>query len=208
MAKSKSPEKIPRRPGIERRTRLLRAARSLLARTDMTDINLPDVARLAGIPTSSAYFFYGNIEDLYLHLLAEIDSELVAEISRPLRDTPFSWQEVIKSLIARGVRFYAKHPAARQLITGPRTPPELKLRDRQNDVSLGHIFQSQVARYFVIPELRNGGSIFYRAVEIADLMFCLSVLEHGKITSTMADEAANACIAYLQFHIGEKLPRR
>ncbi len=207
MANRKPPEKILRRPGIERRTRLLQAARTLLARTDMTEINLTDVARFADIPVSSAYFFYEDIEDLYLHLLADIDAEMIADISRPLRVVPAAWQEVIHSLIARGVRFYAKHPAARQLITGPRTPPELKLRDRKNDVSLGHIFRSQVARYFKIPGLRDAGAIFYRAVEIADLMFCLSVLEHGKITATMADEAANACIAYLEFHIGRDLPR-
>ena len=110
---AKSPKAF-RRPGIERRARLLQAARDLLVHTDMTEIGLTDVAKAAGIPKGSAYFFYRDIEDLYLHLLSEIDAELLADLSRPLTGAVVSWQDIVRRLIMRGVRFYARLPAARR----------------------------------------------------------------------------------------------
>ena len=202
------PAKVFRRPGIERRQRLLQAARTLLSRRDMTQISLADVAGEARIPKGSAYFFYKDISDLYLHLVGEFGAEMVADVSRPVPGTPEGWQDIIRSLIRRGVRFYARHPAARQLATNPRTTPDLKLRDRQNDISLGQIFRSHVEVHFRLPEHPGLDAAFFRAVEIADLMFCLSVLEHGRVTPPMAAEAAIACIAYLQVYLGESLPRR
>jgi hypothetical protein len=49
--------------------------------------------------------------------------------------------------------------------------------------------------------------MFFRAVEIADLMFSLSMLEHGSITPQMTEEAILAVTAYLGTHIPAVLPR-
>ena len=51
-------------------------------------------------------------------------------------------------------------------------------------------------------------AIFFRAVEIADLMFSLSMLEHGAITPAMTEEAIRAVIGYLRTHLPATLPRR
>jgi hypothetical protein len=50
--------------------------------------------------------------------------------------------------------------------------------------------------------------MFFRAVEIADLMFSLSMLEHGSITPQMTEEAILAVTAYLGTHLPAALPRR
>lgn len=174
----------------------------------MTQISLADVAGEARIPKGSAYYFYKDISDLYLHLVGELGAEMVADVSRPVPGTPEGWQDVIRSLIRRGVRFYARHPAARQLATNPRTTPDLKLRDRQNDISLGQIFRSHIEAHFRLPEHPGLDAAFFRAVEIADLMFCLSVLESGTVTEAMQREAGRASIAYLESYLPERLERR
>jgi AcrR family transcriptional regulator len=200
---------IFRAPGIARRKRLLSAARALLARRDLDEINLADVARAAGIPKGSAYHYYGDIMDLYVHLIAVLGEEMLADVRRPLRGSaPATWSAVIAALVRRGARFFDTHRDARTLLISPKTPPELKLRDRQTDRRIGKLFEEQIERYFVLPKRRERTTIFFRAVEIADLMFSLSMLEHGSIKDAMTEEAVRAVVAYLRSHFPATLPRR
>jgi hypothetical protein len=91
---------------------------------------------------------------------------------------------------------------------GPKTPPELKLRDRRSDLALASIYQQHINTFFELPELPDASQVFFRAVEIADLMFGLSVLETGKITEAMGAEAERATVAYLATYLPATLRRR
>lgn len=187
--------------GVARRKLLLSAAKQLLAEQDLDAVNLTDVALQAGIPKTSAYHFYTNIKDLYINLVGEIEEELHEKLSQPLKETPKSWQEVIEMMLDLGVEFYESNPAARQLLIGPKTLPDIKLRDRDSDITLGAIFEKQVLNFFDFPDLPNRQKVFFRMVEIADLMFALSMLESGEITDEMSAEAKRASIAYLNSYI-------
>jgi AcrR family transcriptional regulator len=194
--------------GIERRRRLLESARTLLDTRELHEITLGDVAAHAEVPKGSAYFFYSDIEDLYASLQSVLQEELIETLKRPIRRQIRRWQDVIVALNERGMEFYSRNPAARQLQIGPRTSPELKLKDRQSDVGIGKLYEQHIDSFFVLPSLPDRSRIFFRAVEIADLMFCLSVLESGTITSAMCAEADRACIAYLESYLPASLPRR
>jgi AcrR family transcriptional regulator len=194
--------------GIARRRLLLDAARSLLETRELDEISLGDVAAHAGVPKGSAYHFYEDIKDLYTALLAETEEELLTAQRLAITERITSWPDVVRILIERGVQHYASHPASRQLQIGPKTPPYLKLRDRQSDERLGGIYQEQLQAFFELPEIPNRSRVFFHAVEIADLMFGLSVLESGEITPQMSQEATRAAVAYLRLYLPEKLPRR
>jgi len=198
----------PHARGILKRRRMLDAARSLLAYRDLHEITLRDIARAAGVATSSAYHFYADVEELFVSLQAEVQRELVGALQRPLRPPFARWRDVIVAINRRGVRFYNSNPAARQLQIGPRTPPELKLRDRRSDAAIGRLYEQHIDRYFELPPLPRRSTVFFRAVEIADLMFCLSVVDAGLITAEMHAEADRACIAYLDTYLPPALPRR
>jgi AcrR family transcriptional regulator len=198
-----------RAPGIARRARMLEVARELLCAHDLDALSLADVAAKARIPKGSAYHYYSDIMDLYAHLLALIEEELVADLRRPLRGAAIdSWADIVAALIRRGVRFFDAHPAARQLVLSPKTPSELKLRDRQNDIRIGKLFERHIASRFVLPDDPDRTTVFFRAVEIADLMFSLSMLEHQTITPEMTEEAVRAMVGYLRSHIPDVLPLR
>jgi AcrR family transcriptional regulator len=199
-----------RAPGIARRARLLQAARELLSTRDLDVLSLADVAARARIPKGSAYHYYGDIMDLYASLLALIEEELLEDLRRPLRGAGLgTWADVVAALIRRGVRYFDAHPAARQLVLSPKTPSELKLRDRQSDIRIGQVFERHIGERFVLPEHPARAKVFFRAVEIADLMFSLSMLEHGTITPEMAGEATRAMVGYLGSHFPAVLkPRR
>lgn len=198
-----------RAPGIARRKRLLAAARTLLSQRDLDQIELADVARAARIPKGSAYHYYGDIIDLYVQLIAVLGAEMLEDVRRPIRGrTPTSWAQIVAALVRRGARYFGAHSAARQLLISPKTPPELKLKDRQSDKRIARLFEEQIERRFVLPALADRTAIFFRAVEIADLMFGLSMLEHGAITAHMREEAVRAVLGYLRSHLPDRLPGR
>ncbi len=171
-----------RKNGIARRQQLLHAARELLDTRELDQISLGDVAAAAEIPKGSAYHFYEDIKDLYANLLAGLEEELLAALDAPVRGKVRDWQQLVELLTARGVAFYAGSRASTQLQIGSEVPADLKLRDRQNDARVGHIYERHIDALFELPAIPKRATIFFRAVEIADLMFSLSVLEHGHIT--------------------------
>jgi AcrR family transcriptional regulator len=198
-----------RAPGIARRKRLLATARALLAQRDLDEISLADVARAARIPKGSAYHYYGDILDLYVQLLGVLGEEMLEDVRRPIRGrSPGSWSEVVAALVRRGAHYFNEHRAARQLLISPKTPPQLKLRDRQSDQRIARLFEEQIEARFVLPQSAGRTALFFRAVEIADLMFSLSMLDHGSITPHMTEEAILAVTAYLGTQIPAALPRR
>ena len=194
--------------GIERRRKLLDSARVLLSSRELDALTLSDVARHAKVAKGSAYFFYSDIEDLYAKLQTAQHEELIEILRQPVRQRVRRWQDMVSVLNARGMEYYAANPAARQLQIGPKTSPMLKMRDRQSDVALGSLYENHIDTYFVLPDLPERSRVFFRAVEIADLMFSLSVLECGTITPAMCAEADRAAIAYLESYLSPSLPRR
>lgn len=208
MALLKTRKSAPRIRGIARRELLLSAARALLEECELDELSLGDVAARAGVPKGSAYHFYDDIKDLYAALLALTEEEVLKTQSSPITEPVREWSDVVRILIRRGVAFYNSNRPSRQLQISPKTPPELKLRDRRSDLALGSIYQQQMAAFFELPPLPDASQVFFRAVEIADLMFGLSVLEAGAITPEMGLEAERATIAYLGTYLPAKLLRR
>ena len=200
-------KRSPHSRGMQRRERLIAAARTLLADHELDALSLGDVAKHADVPVSSSYHFYADIRELYAALLATIEAELLEEYRKPIRKVVRSWPDVIGILVEKGVEWYAADPAARQLMVGPKTPPDLKLRDRGNDVALGKLFESHVAAHFRLPRNTEWSRIFFRAVEIIDLMFCLSMVECGDINKEYAQEAVRAAVGYLGAHLPASLPK-
>ncbi len=208
MALLKTRKSTLRVRGIARRELLLSAARGLLEEHELDEISLGDVAARAGVPKGSAYHFYDDIKDLYAALLAVTEEETLRNQGLPITEPVREWPDVIRILIRRGVELYNSDRPSCQLQIGPKTPPELKLRDRRSDFALGGIYQQQLRACFELPDFPNAPQVFFRAVEIADLMFGLSVLDNGKITGEMCAEAERAVIAYLGTYLPAKLPRR
>jgi AcrR family transcriptional regulator len=197
-----------RKNGIARRQQLLQAARKLLETRELDQISLGEVAAEAKIPKGSAYHFYGDIKDLYASLLDTMEQELLEALDAPLQQRVRDWQQMVELLNERGVAFLSASRASTQLQIGPKVPTDLKLRDRQNDAAVGRIYERHIDSVFELPAIPARSTVFFRSVEIADLMFSLSVLEHGSITPEMAQEASRAMCAYLRCYIPEKLPRR
>lgn len=193
--------------GRARREALLGAARTLLTERTLAQIELSDVAALAGIPKSSAYYFYGDIHALYAELAALHDEELNDAFAAPMPRLK-DWEAVIGLLIDRAADYFFENSSACQLMFGPQTPPDIKWISRSADKTHSAVFEEQIDRQFLMPEFPDRDRVFFRAVEAADLMFGLSILEFGALTELMVEESKIMACAYLRVYIPPILPRR
>ena len=194
--------------GMERRKRLIQACRDMLADHHVGQFGLAEVAERAAVPKTSVYHFFPRIDDLLGALAVEVAQDLIAWLDRPIAGPVMAWTDVVVALVDRGRTFYDQSRAALEIQLGPHTPVDIKNRDRQNDMSIGILLRNLVEQHFITPQLPDSAAVFFRAIEIADLMFMLSVREHDALTDFYATEAARAANAYLALYLPPLLPRR
>lgn len=188
-----------RAPGRKRRQALLDAARDLLCEKDIEDISFRDIASRADVPEGSAYHFFANRFDVFSALGKMLSDQFVTAHQKPVpANKRQSWGDSAAHLVDVGAKVYAASPPARQLFIGGKTPPEVKQADRINDRAVGDEMHRAFSRYFEIPDTREMRDAFYFFIEITDLIFTLSIIEHGRITPAMLTEAKRAGVAYLE----------
>jgi len=191
-----------RKPGRERRRQLLDAAFDLLCERPIEDISFRDIAARAEVPEGSAYHFFANRFDVFSALAKVLSDRFIVAHRKPVPAASLaSWRHLARHLVDVGARVYDRNPPARQLFIGGKTPPEVKLADRVNDRDVGNVMYEVFSKHFEIPATDSMRDAFYYFIEITDLIFTLSVIEHGRITRTMLDEAKRAGIAYLGTYI-------
>lgn len=195
--------------GRERRKALLHAARALLDKHDFDQITLPMIAEQANIPPSSTYHFYPVVADLYTDLARSISTEMVGHIAT---DRSFArsatWHAVVRGFMEAAASFFNADRAALQLMLGPRTPPDIKRAACYEDHRFGNALRALLERDFVLPHLNDPEGTFFRAIQIADLMFSLSVAEHDMVTEWGCEEGVNASIAYLGLYLPPMVPAK
>jgi AcrR family transcriptional regulator len=186
------------KPGLERRRLLRQAAYDLLCEQDIAALTFRDIAKRAGVPEGSAYHFYANRFDLFTALADDLSRLFVAAHQRAVpANRRRSWQDLAAWLVDVGAQVYAENPPARQLLIGGKTPPEVKQADRMNDRQVGELMYDVFARYYKLADTPELHAAFYYFIEITDLIFTISVIEHGEITPRMLAEAKRAGTGYL-----------
>lgn len=193
-----------RAPGRKRRQALLDAARDLLCEKDIEDISFRDIASRADVPEGSAYHFFANRFDVFSALGKVLSERFVEAHKKPVPAAKRkTWSDLAAHLVDVGAKVYAASPPARQLFIGGKTPPEVKQADRINDRAVGDEMHRAFSRYYDTPDTREMRDAFYYFIEITDLIFTLSIIEHGKITPAMLAEAKRAGVAYLESYRSE-----
>lgn len=181
--------------GRARREALIQAARDLLQDREIDDITLPMVSEAANIPTSSAYHFFPDLRELYKELARIVSDEMLCGEPRIAADA--SWQEIIAIFVEGSADYFNADAAARQLMLGPRTTPEIRQAGCHDDYRFGAQLHKALDERFLLPAMDEPVALFFRAIIIADAFFALSVLENAAVTRYMAKEAARAAISYL-----------
>lgn len=195
--------------GVARRESMRAAAIELLNTVPIEELSFKAIAEHAGVPEGSAYHFYANKYDLFTEAAKQLSERFVEAQQGEIDATRISkWSDLADLFVERGAEVYTSTPAARQLLIGGRTPPEIKMQDRINDRAVAEIMRARFQEFFVLPESCDAPEIFFYFIEITDLMFSLSVIEYGKITPGMLEEAKRAGIGYLSMYLPPMLEKR
>jgi AcrR family transcriptional regulator len=190
---------VSRAPGRKRRKALLDATYDLLCEIDIEEISFRDIAARAKIPEGSAYHFFANRFDVFAALGKDLSDQFVKAHAKPVPPSRRrTWKQLAGHLVDVGAAVYARSPPARQLLIGGKTPPQVKQADRINDRAVGEAMHQSFSRYYDIPDTEAMRNAFYYFIEITDMMFTLSIIEHGEITPGMLAEAKRAGVAYLE----------
>lgn len=188
-----------RAPGLKRRQELIDATYELLCERDIEDVSFRDIAARADVPEGSAYHFFANRFDIFSAVADTLSEKFIAAHEEPVPESKQdSWDALAGHLVDVGAEVYEQNPPARQLLIGGKTPPEVKQADRLNDRAVADAMHSSFSRYMDIPDTDEMRFAFYYFIEITDLIFTLSIIEHGEITDQMLAEAKRAGIAYLK----------
>ena len=188
-----------RAPGRKLKKALLDATFDLLCEKAIEDISFRDIAARAEVPEGSAYHFFANRFDVFSALAYSLNEEFSKAHASPVPpEKRQTWERLAEHMVDIGAEIYAKSPPARQLFIGGKTPPDVKQADRINDRDVGDAMHGSFSRYYDIPDTDQMRSAFYYFIEITDLMFTLSIVEHGEITPEMLQEAKRAGVAYLK----------
>lgn len=187
-----------RAPGRARRKALLDAAHELLCEKAIEDVSFRDIAARAGVPEGSAYHFFANRFDVFSALAYALNEEFAKAHEQPVPEASrATWSDLAEYMVDLGANVYASSRPAQQLFIGSMMPQEVKQADRINDRDVGDAMHRSFLRYFDIPDTDAVRAAFYYFIEITDLLFSLSMLEHGEITPQMLAEAKRAGVAYL-----------
>ena len=204
--KSRAPvRKATQARGRARRVELLDAARTMLGTHNLDQIGMIAVAEAAGIPASSAYHFFPEIGDLWKELARTI-ATAQAEIDEELPRTE-EWEAVIELSLENHQRAFNADRAARQLMLGPHTAPEIKHAACKEDFRFGTALWQAMRRQYVLPGLADSRELFFKALLIADVFYSLSVAEHDHVGKDAVTEAKLATIAYLRAYLPTRLAR-
>ena len=200
------PKRLMRARGKARREKLLDAASELLSGHTSEELTYKDIYRHAGVPPGSAYHFFDNIEDVFDGLLERFSLELYDLLVEPFQSEEIpNWMTLANKLVERGVDYYDRNPAARQTLMQPKQPQgRVSEADTRSGVAVQEIFN----RYFILPEMNNPTRVFTFFTKFVNLIFSVSVTQHGTITEEMCEEAQTAGNGYLKMHLPEKLMKK
>ena len=192
--------------GVLRRAAMVDAAITLLTKNNPQEISFKQIAKLAQVPEGSAYHFYANKYDLFVDVAKEMSRLFRDKQSQPIEREVETWHDVMDALIDRGAEIYESNPVARELLIGSKTPPEIKQVDRDNDRKIAEIMIDRFSEKFQLPKLDDFDKVMFWVIELTDLMFSLSVREHGYIHKRYIKEAKRVARGYLSTYIPPVLP--
>ncbi len=194
---------------LERRLKIMSAAKELLESNPVSAISLYDVARRAEIPPSSVYHFFPKIEHLLQTLSIEVFEAFDKCIEEPISPEQVQhWSDIAYVLESRMQKYYQSNPVARALILGQHLYGDILTADHQHDEYLGRQIHAIYDSFFELPELPETYNVFAIALQASDKVYAMSHQEFGNITDTMAMEGWRVSKAYLGLYLPDQLKRK
>jgi AcrR family transcriptional regulator len=198
------PRKPERANGRRSYEALLDAAEQLLMRDGPAALTIQRLAKEAGVPMASVYHFFPSPAAVSVGLSERYLAGFGELVGRPIENvTRMSWQDIVGTLIDRGVAYYTAHPYAQRLILGSDHSWHIRTSDLANNRLLATAIAELLADGF--PDVDRGDLLqaVIVGISIGDAIFTLSIFDQGTITPGFGHEAATAICGYLTAKFGQ-----
>jgi AcrR family transcriptional regulator len=204
---------MPRRPsqkrGQERVDALLDAADRLLMEHDPGEIGLYDVAKLAGVPPTSAYHFFPTKDAIFLALAERYLAKMHGSVDDEVTGGDLEcWQDLIGIWYHRVVRYFNDNLPARKLFIGSAVGSDIKRMDFHDIQTNAPAMYETLNRIFEMPFIKDHELKFIVLVGIYDGIWMSSYAAEGYITPAFEREGLRAGLAYLETFIPRIVPFR
>jgi len=196
MVEQKKATREPSRErGRARRELLLATAKAMISEDrSLEGITLQEIAKRAGVPRVSLYYFFPSVEALLETLYSEALVQMTNELAQTTFDSTIPWLKLIDTILDETRSHYERNLVTQILALSPLS---FKLLNRIHR-DYGEALSALLCAHAGLPtsaKLRRGCEI---ASELADTVWRKSFLETGKISDTMHRQAKAAVLSYLE----------
>ena len=182
-----------RKPGIKRYNRIIEAAEALILEAgSLQGITLDAIAKRAGVPRVSLYYFFDSIESLMDALYQRGVQKMIAEL--PQAPHAADWRDMML-LYIDGVRdFYMNNRVEMILALLPVSLVSVNQVSRE----FGQVLFQLLHLQGFVPKSQQVLRACEMASELADLVWRKSLIEKGTLTPTFTREVKRVVISYLE----------
>jgi len=196
MVEQKKATREPSRErGRARRELLLATAKAMISEDrSLEGLTLQEIAKRAGVPRVSLYYFFPSVEALLETLYSEALVQMTNELAQTTFDSTIPWLKLIDTILDETRSHYERNLVTQILALSPLS---FKLLNRIHR-DYGEALSALLCAHAGLPtsaDLRRGCEI---ASELADTVWRKSFLETGKISDTMHRQAKAAVLSYLE----------
>jgi len=189
--------------------KILDAADQVIARQDVTDLSLQDVAQQAQLPPASLYHYFSTSQSLLMELARRYHTAFEALASHRIDHGQLTqWSDLCVFHADLALRFYHEHPVAMRLFLGPQNGWEIRAADLATNWRIGGLYYRKLIQHFMVAESSMLEEAFAISVTISDSIWALSFARSGSVEPDMAAEAMRARLAYLRLYVGEFVEKR
>ncbi|MCX7345659.1 MAG: TetR/AcrR family transcriptional regulator [Alphaproteobacteria bacterium] len=198
------PRKPERANGRRRYEMLLDAAERLLVREGPDALTIQRLAKEAHVPMASVYHFFPSPAAVSVGLSERYLAGFGELVGRPIENvTRMTWQDIVATLIDRGVAYYSDHPYAQRLILGSDHSWQIRSADLANNRLLAASIAELLADQFPHVNREELLQAVIVGISIGDAIFTLSIFDQGTITPDFGREATVAICGYLSTKFGQ-----
>ena len=210
MAAPKKPVVEFRKPkqarGQEKFEKLLDATHELVLERGGGSFNLGDVAKKAGVATSTAYHFFSNIDAAFAALVGRYDRVFANLLEERLANGNYSnWRDFLNRFFEESRLYVNSHPKVMSLLIGPGRTMELRQVRALGHANIVRALEEALGRYWILPGTPPASELLHLAMQMLSGCWELSIHINGRIDRKISAEAERAVYSYLRSYWAEDL---
>ena len=183
--------------GNERKTELVRKTRDMIASSEITELSFASIAKNAGIPLSSAYHYFQNLDALITKIVEELCDVMLRRLYSVKIDEKNSSEENLGLLIVETIDFFNQDNIAQKVFYASSLPDSAKAIDGELLRKMSDLYYQSIN---ITDRIRGKNEFYGRfivATQLFDAVVKYEFSNQAKISSRAVEEIKTIVTSYL-----------